>query len=87
MKDMEAESPQIERLVACMVLQWQECLLTSNLSPVTVELVIFPMVHFGAEVCSKTSFSSVLSGMWNQKVRSGQQTKLWLEKAVILPEV
>lgn len=49
MKDVEAESPQIERLVACMVLQWQECLLTLNFSPVTIEVVVFPMVHFGAE--------------------------------------
>lgn len=48
-KDVEAESPQIERLVACMVLQWQECLLTLNFSPVTIEVVVFPMVHFGAE--------------------------------------
>lgn len=62
-KDVEAKSPQIERLVACMVLQWQECLLTLNFSPVTIEVVVFPMVHFGAEV------------------RSGQQTKLWLENS------
>lgn len=65
MKDVEAESPQIERLVACMVLQWQECLLTLNFSPVTIEVVVFPMVPmlWSRRFVLRTSFSSVLSGM------------------------
>lgn len=49
-KEIGAESPhlKIERLGACVVLQWQEHLSTSRFSPGTIELVVFPMVHFGA---------------------------------------